>query len=410
MSAAKKSNILTKITEYSLPLLAGVALALLWANLWSESYDAFIHAELLPGKDFHFLVNDIFMVFFFGIAGAEIVRSVLPGGSLNRVKTAVTPLVATVGGIFGPIAVFFLLNGLIGSPDFSRGWAVPTATDIALSWLVARLIFGAGHPAVAFLLLLAVADDAAGLFIIAVFYPDPLFPVEPLWLLLVLAGMGVAFALQKAKVRSFWPYIMGGGVLAWFGMYNAHLHPALALVFIVPFLPFRPAGKRTPLLTKPLDGFEHTFKPVVDFGLILFGISNAGVAFSSLSNLTWIVLAALLVGKTGGIFLLGNLARLFGFPLPAGMRGKELFVTGLVAAIGLTVALFMAEVAYAEPSLRGAAKMGALFSFGAALIALAAGRLLKIKRHQENRNHDGDLSHESPALQEENASQTKACS
>ncbi|MCL1852977.1 MAG: Na+/H+ antiporter NhaA [Peptococcaceae bacterium] len=421
-------KIIAKLREYSIPLLLGVVLAVLWTNLAPDSYHAFVHTKLLLGISFHDLVNDVFMVFFFGIAGVEIVRSMLPGGPLNPLKKAVTPLVATAGGILGPVAVFFALNAFMGSPDFAQGWAIPTATDIALAWLVARAVFGAKHPAVSFLLLLAVADDAVGLIIIAVFYRDLSVPFEPLWLTLVLAGMLLAFLLRKAKIYSFWPYILGGGLLAWAGMHNAHLHPALALVFIVPFLPHRPIKSQEDIsshvaggdsgsfldeeqnhkqpkvfephiqkhpdtldhflpdkdlekgLYMPLDDFEHRFKPIVDFGLIAFGLSNAGVGFSTISNLTWIVLLALLVGKTGGVFLLGSLSKCLGFQLPKGMGAKELFVTGLVAAIGLTVALFVAEVAYTNPALQGAAKMGALFSAGAALLSLAMGRLLRIKR------------------------------
>ena len=376
-------NIVFKLREYSIPLLAGVVLAVLWANLFPDSYQAFIHTELLLGMDFHFLVNDIFMVFFFGLAGADIVRSIMPGGSLNPLKTAVSPLVATAGGVLGPIVVFIVLNTLIGSPEYIRGWAVPTATDIALAWLTARLIFGSRHPAVAFLLLLAIADDAVGMLIIAVFYPNPLMPPAPLWLVLVPAGMGFAYILHIAKVRSFWPYIIGGGLLVWTGMYNAQLHPALSLIFIVPFLAHRESGKDDSTAKEPplsLDDFKHKIRPFVDFGLVAFGISNAGVVFSNVSNLTWIVLIALLLGKTSGVFLFASIFRVIGFPLPAGMGTKELFVTALVAAMGLTVALFIAGVAYIDPVLQGAAKMGALFSAAAGLVAVLAGRWLKIER------------------------------
>ena len=154
----------------------------------------------------HFLVNEMFMVFFFGIAATEITESVLPGGALNPVRRAINPLVGTLGGVVGPVGVFFLMVWLFygGSSDFgtvANGWGIPTATDIALAWLVARVVFGHSHPAVSFLLLLAVADDAIGLGIIAVFYPDPEIPVQPAWLLLTLGGMGVAMALRLLKVE-----------------------------------------------------------------------------------------------------------------------------------------------------------------------------------------------------------------
>ncbi len=385
------------LLEFSIPLIVGVIVALFWANLSPESYHNFLHKNILGGLTFHFLVNDIFMVFFFAIATVEITQSLLPGGDLNPLKRAINPIMATFGGVVGPAVVFIVLNYFIGSPEFSRGWGIPTATDIALAWLVARLVFGAYHPAVSFLLLLAIADDGIGLAIIAVFYPDPLYPVVPMWLMLTLAGMLVAFFLRKAKVKSYWPYILLGGTLSWTGLYLTHLHPALALVFIIPFLP-HPAKERAHLFEDdPQDHssirqFEREWKVFVDLGLFLFGLANAGVEFSEIGTVTWLVLLALIIGKTAGIFIMGSLANLLGFPLPKGMKHKELFVAGLIAAIGLTVALFVAGVAFTDLSIQGAAKMGALFSAGAVIIAFTAGKLLRIKRitveRKENKVHE----------------------
>lgn len=119
-----------------------------------------------------------------------------------------------------------------------------TATDIVLAWLVGRVVFGNGHPAIDYLLLLAVADDALGMIIIAVFYPDPYEPVEPVWLLLVGLGMLVAFTLRKwhfrkerASHQDWQPYVWIAGLICWIGLLKAHLNPALALVPIVPFMP-----------------------------------------------------------------------------------------------------------------------------------------------------------------------------
>ena len=169
------------------------------------------------------------------------------------------PLIATIGGVVGPVAVFFAGLALLfalgvyerGTDDWAalaRGWGVPTATDIALAWLVARTVFGRGHPAIDFLLLLAVVDDGIGLAIIALFYGDPAHPAQPAFLALVLLGMALAFALRRLGVRSWVPYVALGGPLSWAGLTLARLHPALALVFIVPFLPgpARPGCSSTP--------------------------------------------------------------------------------------------------------------------------------------------------------------------
>lgn len=373
------------LREFSIPLIAGVVVALLWANLEPHSYHELIHHEIFAGINFHFIVNDIFMVLFFAIAAVEITQSLMPGGDLNPLKKAINPLLATLGGVVGPVGVYLLLNAIIGGPEFANGWGIPTATDIALAWLVARFVFGAGHPAVSFLLLLAIADDAIGLVIIAIFYPDPLNPVEPMWLLLTLAGVAVAFILRKKNVKNYWPYLLVGGILSWVGLHNAHLHPALALVFIIPFLPhnskspghlFEDDEEDHSTLTK----FEHEWKVIVDFGLFMFGLSNAGVELSGIGTATWLVFIALLFGKTIGIFGLGFLATKLGFPLPTGMGKKELFLAGVVAALGLTVALFVAGAAFTDPIIQGSAKMGALFSAFVAMIALLLGKVLKVKK------------------------------
>ncbi len=373
------------LREFSVPLIAGVVAALAWANLAPEQYHHFLHAPLLGSLNFHFLTNDLFMVLFFGIAAVEITESCLPGGDLYPLRRAVNPLLATLGGVTGPILVFLSLNALFGSPALLRGWGVPTATDIALAWLAASAVFGRRHPAISFLLLLAIADDAIGLVIIALFYPNPTMPVEPLWLLLTVLGMGVAYLLRRRKTNSYWPYLLLGGSLSWVGLFKAHIHPALALVFIVPFLPHPPKEHKhlfedDPRDLTPLASFEHEWKVVVDFGLFMFGLANAGVEFAAIGTPTWLILISLAVGKTCGIFTLGWLGAKLGYPLPDRIHTKELLLIGLVGGIGMTVALFVAGEAYSDPVIQGAAKMGALFSSGCAVLAFVASRLLKVRR------------------------------
>jgi NhaA family Na+:H+ antiporter len=369
--------------EFSVPLITGVFAALAWANLAPQSYHAFLFNPFLGRLNVHFITNDIFMAFFFGIAAVEITQSCLPGGDLNPLKKAVNPLLATLGGVLGPAVVYLVLNHVIGSDALRRGWGIPTATDIAFAWLAARVIFGSGHPAVSFLLLLAVADDGIGLAIIAVFYPDPHFPVEPVWLLLTALGMVVTFGLRLGKVRTYWPSVLIGGGLSWAGLFKAHLHPALALVFIIPFLPHalredKHFFEENVEDRSPLAQYEHEWKVIVDFGLFMFGLANAGVELSAVGAATWLVLVSLLAGKCIGIFSLGALAELLGFPLPTGMSKKDLLVTGVIAGIGFTVALFVAGEAFTDPLIQGAAKMGAMLSIGAVFIALPLGKIMTV--------------------------------
>lgn len=413
MSHPKKRGFVSYLQEFSIPLIAGVLIALLHANVAPGSYHAIVEWEPIHGLTvfghhvtLHFLVNDVFMVLFFGIAAKEITEAALPGGSLNPIGKAINPLLATAGGVLGPVAVYILaLNFLFERGAFAEGvsydvlhhgWGVPTATDIALAWLVARTVFGGAHPAVNFLLLLAVADDAIGLVIIAAKYGDPLHPAEPGWLLLVALGMGVALALRLAGVKKWQPYILLAGPVAWSGLMLARMHPALALVFIVPFLPgpkrdtgmFReedevdlaeargmPHGPHS-----PLHSFEHDLKLFVDLGLFAFAYANAGVELAGIGTLTWLVLGALVVGKTLGVSLFSLLAVRLGFPLPDRMGLRELLMAGFVAALGLTVALFVAGAAFVDPHLLGQAKMGALFSGFVGLVAILIGKLAGIRK------------------------------
>ena len=403
------------VQEFSLPLILGVVLALIAANVNHHWYETVVDFHPLGDHAYvfghaltvHFIINGMFMCLFFGIAAKEITESALPGGVLNPLRRAINPLAGTLGGIFGPVGLYFVLTWVIygGTNDFAavaNGWAIPTATDIALAWLVARVVFGPMHAAVNFLLLLAVADDAIGLVIIAVFYPDPHHPVEPVWLALVVGGMVAVYILRRFRVP-WWPvYILVGGTLSWVGLAKAGVEPALALVPIVPFLPHggheagaSEEGDHThetgsaphPHATEDehhshsvLERFEHQLKMFVDFGLFFFAFANAGVPFTSIGWVTMMVLAALIVGKAIGVTLLSWLASLVGFPLPPGMGVRHLVVTGVIAGLGLTVALFVAGKAFPGDSpFQEPGKMGAVFSIGAALVAYVLGKVLHVR-------------------------------
>ncbi len=405
------------LQQYSLLLIFGAISALVWANVDYESYHHFVemplwdHAPIGHIHDghrtltLHYLVNDVLMALFFAIAGKEVWEAVaLKDGSL-RGKKALTPLIATSGGMFGPIAVYLGLALLMGSDTYqsvANGWAIPTATDIAFSYLVGRLIFGAGHPAVGFLLLLAIADDAAGLIILAIFYPEG--DLAPQWLLLSFGAAAAVFLLfnhlprrldrhkqdrpNSTAVRKMLgglPYIIAG-CISWYGFMRAGIHPALGLLPIVPTIPhadraFGIFAAAEAHLHDLLNTLEHALKAPVEIILFFFGLANAGVLFNAVGDATWLVLAGLLVGKPFGIWLMGYLAaRPLKLGLPEGMKTSDLFVLGCVAAIGFTVSLFIASVAFAPGQVQDAAKMGALLSFGAVIMAVVASRVFKTEK------------------------------
>lgn len=365
------------IFDYSLLLLAGTLAAVVWANVDAAGYEHATHP-------LHFVVNDIGMVFFFALAAKEVFEATLPGGPLASLRQAAAPLAAAVGGMVAPAAIFYLLALQVGPAELSRGWAIPCATDIAFSAMVARLVFPAGHPAIPFLLLLAIADDAMGLVILAVFYPSGTLSFGALAGLLA-AALAAAWWLRRRKTASFWPYVLGPGALSWLALYWGGFHPALALVPIVPFMPHcaRDLGLFDPGeadRADTLSRFEHWWAKPVHVVLLFFGLTNAGVPFAQIGPGTWFVLAGLLIGKPIGILACSLGARLAGARLPDGLRTADLVVIGFAAAIGFTVSLFFATAAFPPGSLLAETKMGALFSFVAAPLALLAARLLAATR------------------------------
>jgi NhaA family Na+:H+ antiporter len=293
------------------------------------------------------------------------------------------PLLAAAGGMAAPAGLFALLVLATGRPELMRGWAVPCATDIAFSYMAARLIFPPSHPAIPFLLLLAIADDAMGLMLLAVFYPS-----GPLSLLnfatFMIPAIGLSYWMKQWRVRSYWPYLLVGGGLSWTALYLGGVHPALALVPVLPFMPHakRDLGlfnEREEDLPDTMNRFEHAFKVPVQFVLLFFGLVNAGVPFGSVGSGTWIVFAGLLAGKPIGIVLMTILGVKMGLRAPGGLTYGHTLVVGVAAGIGFTVALFFATAAYPPGDVLDEVKMGALFSFLAAPAAIALGRAMGLR-------------------------------
>lgn len=407
------------LTNYSLLLIIGAISALVWVNTNPDSYHHFIHLVIWDNAPIghlhdghrtltlHYLINDVLMALFFAIAAKEVWEAViLKHGSL-RGKKAATPLLATAGGMLGPISVYLGLAMFLGSDTYSavaNGWAIPTATDIAFSYLVGRMVFGAGHPAVRFLLLLAIADDAGGLIILAIFYPSG--DLAPQWLLVSVAAAATAFVLFNWLPRwkdrgnqqrptstwvrrylSFWPYAAAGAV-SWYAFMKSGIHPALGLLPVVVVIPHadRSFGIFSHVeehLTDLLNAIEHALKHPVEVILFFFGLMNAGVEFSAIGDATWLVLAGLLIGKPVGIFIFGWFAAVvLRLGIPEGMRLIDLVTIGCVAAIGFTVSLFVASVAFDAGSVQDSAKMGALFSFAAAGVSFVVGKLLRTRKQE----------------------------
>jgi len=348
--------------ESSLALPAGAAIALIWANTRPDSYDRFAQA-------FEFSVNDVAMVFFFALAAIEVVVAMAPGGSLHTWRRAALPVMAAAGGMAAPAILYILYVRYANEPGLLRGWAIPCATDIVFSYLVAKAIFRQSHPAVPFLLLLAIADDALGLVVLAVFYPVG----EPHLLaggLLMAAALLAARGLRRRNVGSFWPYVILPGALSWSALYWSGLHPALALVPIVPFFHGRAA----------LAEFDTWWKHPVQVVLFAFGLVNAGVPMVQAGPGTWAVLVGLLAGKPIGIGIAVAIAVAAGLALPRRFGWRDLVVVGCASGIGFTVALFFASAAFPRGAFLNATKIGALLSIASGGLALLMAMVFRAGR------------------------------
>jgi len=395
-------------------LIFGTLIAFIFANVDYNSYHhlvehVFLVVAILGPITLHFIVNDMLMCLFFGTATKEIVEAGLPGGPLHPdrnkplvagvMEKAGSTIMATIGGVVMPTILFLIGCIVLERPDLQCAWAVVCATDIAFSYLAGVWIFGKGLR-ITILLLLAILDDAIGLGNIAIFYPQrELELVDAVTgLSLIAPALWSALVFRVNKVRSFWPYILVSGSLSWLAFYLCGLHPALALVPVVPFMPSAKTDKG--LFTKgedlrhdTLNRFEHFFKIPIAFTLGLFGLVNAGVVFSieNINTAAMLVVLGLVVGKPLGIVSFAWISdKLFEYKLPKSMGPngnvieeityKDMIVLGSVAGVGFTVALFVAASTHLTgPSLEGL-KIGSLFSFFSMLVAYSLAKILGVKR------------------------------
>lgn len=371
-------------------LLAAAALALMWANSrWAGAYQALWHlqpgfalAHLPPVYDLHFWVNDGLMTIFFLVVGLEI-RSEMHDGALSDLRVAMLPMIAALGGVVMPALAYLLVNG--GAPT-RRGWAIPTATDIAFAVGVLSLIRRV-PPALRLLLLtLAIIDDIAAILVIAFFYSSG---IASGGLLVVAAGVLVVLLMQHFSVQSALAYTLPGAVV-WFGMLYAGMHPTLTGVVLGLLTPAtvafgRARARPLPAREAPVVRVQAMLHPYVAFGIMpLFALANAGVSLTGLGLSAGAPLAVvsgvvlgLVLGKPTGIVLAALGAVRLGFcALPEDVHWRHMVLMGLLGGIGFTMSIFMASLAFEDPGLLTAAKFAVLAGSGlAATLGFIAGQL-----------------------------------
>jgi NhaA family Na+:H+ antiporter len=364
--------------EHLLLLPLGAAIALAWVNLGPESYYRFIYA-------IEFAVNDVALMFFFALMTKEVVEATAPGGVLHPWRRAWLPVIASIGATMVPALIYVEVVDLLDEPVLALGWPVLFATDIAVSYFVARIIFGL-HPAVPFVLLLAIASDALGFLALALFHPAGDLHLAVGTLIMAVA-LGVAYGLRRARVKSFWPYLVAAGSISWFALFWSGLHPALALVPIVPFLPHaaRDPGffvDADPAAADALSQFEVWWRYPAQVILFFFGLVNAGVPIRALEPGTFGVPIAALAGKPLGVLMGAGAALAAGLRLPHGVGWRELIVLGFTAAIGFSMGLFFCAVLLPPGQLRSETGMGVLLTLAGAPLALATAWLLRVGKFE----------------------------
>jgi NhaA family Na+:H+ antiporter len=373
----EKRRVSALILDYLIALPAGCAAALIWANTFPESYYRFAHATA-------FAVNDVGMVFFFALITKEVVEATVPGGALHPWRRAALPVAAAAGSVAISIAIYLGAAHAFGEHMLEDGWVAACAIDIPGTYVIARLIFGR-HPAVPFLLLLAISADAIGLAVVAMSHPvgdaHPLIGVA----LMAVAVAGAGALRYRSRVKSFWLYLIGPGVVSWWALFLGGVHPALALV---PILPFFPHGRHDRgLMVEPapqahdtLTMFERWWQLPVEGVLLMFGLVNAGVPIHGLEEGMWAIpLAAL--GRPVGIVAGAGLAIVAGLHLPLRVGWRELVVIGCTATIGLVFALFFATAVMPLGTILLELKMGALITIAGGALAFAVARLLRVGRY-----------------------------
>ena len=392
-------------------MLLAAVVALIVAN--TGAYEAFLdfwHTEVgvffgdgFAGMSLGHVINDIFMAIFFLLVGLE-VKYELTVGELTNIRQALLPIVAAVGGVLAPIGIYLAFNAT--NPETAHGWGVPTATDIAFALGILALLGNRVPNGVrVFLSTLAVADDIIAILVIAIFYGhSPSLP----WLAVAAVVLFVLVLMNRNHIYSLIPYLLVGAVL-WYCVYMSGVHATIAgvlLAFTIPsgsrvniksFLTWSGDKVRearsayqpeTPVIAQggyietvqdlsrvarqvvpPATRLEHRLYPWVYFGILpLFALTNADVSFvggdlgAMFSNpVLYGVFFGLLVGKPVGIMLFSFIVvKLKVASLPQNVNWIHMLGAAILGGVGFTMAIFMANLAFADEQLVTAAKLGIL--------------------------------------------------
>jgi Na+:H+ antiporter, NhaA family len=363
-------------------LIAASAAALLVANSGlAEPYHHLLEARLGPAMprfgslSVHQWVADGLMAIFFLLVGLEVKREWYDGQLATPAERRL-PILAAAAGMIVPAIIYLAVTGF--DPTLIRGWAIPSATDIAFAVGVLALLGSRANPAIKLLLVtIAIVDDVGAVLIIALVYTADLDPMAIFAAAVVLAGMA---GMNLFGVRRLAPYLIGFALL-WYAMLASGIHATIAGVLAALTVPLGLGEPRS-----PLKRLEHAIHPWVMFGIMpLFGLASAGVQIGNLEisqPLPLAIMAGLFLGKQLGVFGAIWLAiRVRLVPMPPSARWSELYGASVLCGIGFTMSLFIGALAFeGSPQLVEQAKLGTLA--GSLLSAIAGWIILRLTAPQ----------------------------
>ncbi|MGN5734275.1 Na+/H+ antiporter NhaA [Arthrobacter psychrochitiniphilus] len=403
------SEILRSETVGGALLLAATVLALIWANSpWSESYFGLRDFQIGP-ESLHLNLSlgtwaaDGLLAIFFFVAGLELKREFV-AGDLRSPAKAVVPIAAAFGGVIVPALIFVAVN-ISAGPEILKGWAIPTATDIAFALAVLAVISTHLPSALrTFLLTLAVVDDLIAIAIIAVFYPGEM---HFQYLALAVVPLLVFTWLVQKRIRS-WYLLIPLAAATWGLVHASGVHATVAgvlLGFAVPVIRSKKMGgpDAGPGMA---EHFEHVMRPISSgFAVPLFAFFSAGVVVGGLSGLKnslsdtvaiGIVLA-LVVGKFIGVF--GStwlVTKTTKAELDDGLAWVDVAGLALLAGVGFTVSLLISELSFGDDAPHYDHAKVAILA-GSVIAALLASVVLRLRNSHyrtiaelESRDDDGD--------------------
>ena len=337
-----------------LVLLIGAVVALILSNSnLSGYYFDVLKTHILIGTqnfglDLSILhwINDVLMCVFFFVVTLEIKREFIHG-ELSRPKQASLPIIAAIGGMAVPAIIYVIINFETGNT--LRGWAIPSATDIAFSIGVLSLL-GKRVPLSLkiFLMALAIIDDLGAIIIIAFLYSTDL---QYMYLILMIGSFLALLIINKFGVKKFAPYLLIG-LFLWYFTHESGIHSTISGVVLALTIPHRIHEKDFSLLLK----LEHILSPYVAFGIMpLFALANAGVSLEGISTNTLMapvplgILCGLFFGKQIGVFLFSYLSIKLKFAeMPSNSNWIKLYGVGILTGIGFTMSLFVGNLAFME--------------------------------------------------------------